>query len=76
MAVAMRVWGECAGSAPSTASHAPPMSIASRLPLWPTRNCSFFIGCCQILTLGLFSSLHADTGAAACGRDLAIRWLD
>ena len=75
MAVALRVPGECAGSAPSTGSHAPPMSIVSRLPLWPTRNCSFFIGCCQILTLGLFSSLRADTGTAACRAGLEIQRL-
>lgn len=72
-AVATRVWGKLPGSAPSTGSHAPPISASSLLPRRPTRNCSFFSGCWNIFPLLLSSSLHAKSKLrglviTSCGR--------
>lgn len=61
VAVAVRLWGESSGSAPSVGSQAPPISIGSLRPFWPTRNCSFFSGCWNSLALLLCSSLHGST---------------
>ena len=58
VAVAMRLWGESSGSAPSAGSQAPPISISSLRPFWPNRNCTFFSGCWNSLALLLCSSLH------------------